>query len=76
MSISRRSLIAGVAAGGALMAINAPAANARSRFVAAAKDPVVKKVATPLLVTQSSEATAPRRFPQLTPSPFPRGTML
>lgn len=47
MSISRRSLIAGVAAGGALMAINAPAANARSRFVAAAKDPVVKKVATP-----------------------------
>ena len=47
MSISRRSLIAGVAAGGALMAVNAPAANARNRFVAAAKDPVVKKVSTP-----------------------------
>lgn len=47
MNISRRSLIAGAAAGGALIALNAPAASARDRFVAAAKEPTVKKVATP-----------------------------
>lgn len=47
MNISRRSLIAGATAGGALIALNAPAASARDRFVAAAQEPTVKKVATP-----------------------------
>lgn len=47
MSISRRSVIAGAAAGGALLALNAPAANARDRFVSAAVEPTIKKVPTP-----------------------------
>lgn len=73
MSISRRSLIAGVAAGGALMAINAPAANARSRFVAAAKDPLVKKVATPAVghaIKRGNSTTSLSAINSVTVSPW------
>ena len=72
MSISRRSLIAGATAGGALLALNAPAANARNRFVAATVEPTIKKVATPAVghaIKRGNSTTSLSAINSITVSP-------
>jgi hypothetical protein len=73
MSISRRSVIAGAAAGGALLALNMPGAHARDRFVAAAVEPTIKKVPTPAVghaIVRGSSKTSLSSIDSVTISPW------